>query len=458
MTSQARSLLIVDNAIVTARDLRQRLEYLAYTRIRVVNSIAAAAVACTGEMPGVLFLSLSIADEPPRAALVRQVTERGVRIIYLATYSELAAYRALCALAPGQLLLRPFDTLLLDGVLRAVLLDMLPPLALSASDRFSDVPTAQTERLRALAGGIAHDLNNLLTIIAGHVDLLRLETGASPLAEECFTQVGSATRRASDLTRRLLMYAGRAHLSLQPLDINTLIAGVVRQLPAGFFNLAEVQIMLDETLPRVSADGTYLQEALISILVNAVESLDSRIGIIRITTTAADNAVVIEISDDGPGMAAATLARIFDPFYTTKGLGRGLGLAMVQGIIGEHNGTLAVSSILDQQTIVRIGLPLAAVPAEVPVPPPPTPMRNTVIVIDDEEALRSVAARLLGHLGYETILAADGERGIAAYREHQERTLGLLVDLTMPGMGWCGAGDGVARARTRGADRADEWL
>jgi signal transduction histidine kinase len=315
----------------------------------------------------------------------------------------------------------------------------------------------QTDRMRVLAGGIAHDLNNLLTVIAGNVELARFDLRDTAVAAECLDQIAAASRRAANLTQQLLTYAGRARMVLIPIDLNTLIGGVAQQFADTTGARISLRMQLSADLPQVAADSAQLQQALMNILTNAVEAIGEAHGTITIKTELrqmggadlrslilggdlAEGAyVALSITDSGDGMDSLTRARIFEPFFTTKFIGRGLGLATVLGIVKEHGGCLDVESAVDRGTTLMILLP-ALIPAGDPplshseAPQPSQSALGRVLVVDDEESVRTVTARMLRRLDYDVVHAADGAVAIELFREQHEQLAGVLLDLTMPGM------------------------
>ena len=313
------------------------------------------------------------------------------------------------------------------------------------------------ESLGVLAGGIAHDFNNLLMVILGNVSLVRLELGAAHPSLNHVEQMEEASRRATDLCRQLLAYAGKGRFVLQRTNLNRLIDDTTHLLQVSISKKAALRFHLDSDLPAIVADATQLRQVLMNLVMNASDAIGDRNGTISVSTGKlhADRGyldatflapdiptgeyVFLEVSDTGAGMSAETQARIFEPFFTTKFTGRGLGLAAVLGIVRGHRGALKVYSELGRGSSFKFLLPAAgdgAAAEAQPIAPnePQLTSSGTILVVDDEAAVRDVASQLLQSLGFATLLAADGNQALVVYREHRSEIVCVLMDLTMPSL------------------------
>jgi two-component system cell cycle sensor histidine kinase/response regulator CckA len=320
----------------------------------------------------------------------------------------------------------------------------------------SDEDTRQIERLRALAGGIAHDFNNLLAGVLGNAELARLDLPDESPAHESLAQIAHITQHAADLTRRLRDYAGNVPPVVEPLNLSDLVRQTLLSLPDPTLAHPTIHHQLAPNLPPVEGDPTQLEQVVQNLLVNATEAIGTATGTITVTTnvrqlTSADLAaatvganrppgryVALTIADTGCGMDAETLARIFEPFFTTKFLGRGLGLAAVFGIIREHYGALTVQSAPGAGTTFTLFLPCVTAQPMTALARPAAPAEwhagGTVLVIDDDDNVRSTTARLLEHLGWAVATAPDGRSGLEVFQAHRYRIDCVLLDLFMPGM------------------------
>ena len=317
--------------------------------------------------------------------------------------------------------------------------------------RLKMLETQKLESLGVLAGGIAHDFNNLLTVILGNATLERDE---SQEVDNRLVQIEAAARRASDLCRQMLAYAGRGNFLVQRLELGDLVRDTAELLSVSISKKIDVTLALAPGLPPVNADPSQLRQVVMNLVINASEAQHDQSGQIAISTRLgrpgdrssslvhafdlpAGDCVCLEVSDRGHGMSPVTLARIFDPFFTTKFAGRGLGLAAVLGIVRAHRGALAVDSEVGRGTTFRLFLPVSPTPG--PVLPsagtraPFTPATGgTVLIADDEPAVLAAANLILRRNGYQTITARDGKEAVQLFHENRGRIDASLLDLTMP--------------------------
>jgi len=316
------------------------------------------------------------------------------------------------------------------------------------------VESAKLESLGVLAGGIAHDFNNLLTGILGNASLARLELPPASLGQPMINQIELAARRAADLCKQMLAYSGKGRFVVQRLDLNKLIEDTTHLLQISIAKNCVLRFNLAANLPPVQADATQLRQVIMNLVINASEAIASRSGVLALTTGVArvdeeylrgfrpdaspapGDYVFIEVSDNGCGMDAATLGKIFDPFFTTKFAGRGLGLAAVLGIVRGHKGGLKVYSEPGKGTTFKLFFPAASGKAQDSASPHPFTAgfrgAGTALIADDEETVRTVAARMLERLGFAIVLAADGREAVEKFRAEPGRFTFVLLDLTMP--------------------------
>jgi PAS domain S-box-containing protein len=316
------------------------------------------------------------------------------------------------------------------------------------------VESAKLESLGVLAGGIAHDFNNLLTGILGNASLARQELPPSSLGQPMLDQIETAARRAADLCKQMLAYSGKGRFVIQRLNLNKLIEDTTHLLQISIAKNCVLRFNLAPELPPVSADATQLRQVIMNLVINGSEAIGQRSGVLAISTGVArvdeeylkgfradaspapGDYVYVEVSDNGCGMDTATLAKIFDPFFTTKFAGRGLGLAAVLGIVRGHKGGLKVYSEPGKGTTFKLFFPVATGRAQDSVSPFPDSGvfkgSGRVLVVDDEETVRTVAARMLERLGFQVELAVDGRDAMEKFRAAATPFTLVLLDLTMP--------------------------
>jgi signal transduction histidine kinase/CheY-like chemotaxis protein len=312
------------------------------------------------------------------------------------------------------------------------------------------------ESLGVLAGGIAHDFNNLLTGVLGNADVALRRIGTHNELRGPLTAIQTAAKRAADVAQRMLAYTGKVRVEKRRVDLGELVSESADLLRVPVAGRLEFSCELAAELPAIEADPTQLQQVVLNLITNACEAMEGRRGRVLLRTGAAQLSgsellasyhgpgvapgrfVYVEVQDEGHGMDTATQRRIFDPFFSTKFEGRGLGLSSVLGIVRGHGGAICVSSELQRGTTFRVLFPALQGRAEaaheqVPaLPQLPTPL--CVLVIDDESVVRQTAQVMLEELGCRTLTASSGEAGLALYKSQRAEIDCVLVDLTMPGL------------------------
>ena len=323
------------------------------------------------------------------------------------------------------------------------------------------------EAVGQLAGGIAHDLNNVLTAVMAHVDLAVTSLSPGTEQRDDLMQAQSAARRGAGMISKLLGFSRRERIVLTPLHLEALVTEIVptvqRMLPK-----IEVVVSWEKDLQPVAADAGAVQHMLLNLANNSADAMpDGGGGRLKIHLEPAGpdekqmaanewgtpgHYVVLSVSDNGSGMAPETLARIFEPYFTTKPAdrGSGLGMAMVYGLMKQHLGYVLVNSTLGVGTEVRLYFPVSAHAVETTVPdvrPVRPHAKQTILVVEDQEAVRSAAIRGLKRFGYTVFAAADGEEGLDLWHKHAE-TIDLVVsDIIMPRMGGLALYEAVSRER-----------
>jgi len=312
------------------------------------------------------------------------------------------------------------------------------------------------ESLGVLTGGIAHDFNNMLAAILGNADLALLDIPDEAPVQKYISQIVKVTRRATDLTNQMLAYAGKIELKAMPLNLSRLVGDMAQLLKTIVSKKAIFKYELEKTIPPIEADMAQLTQVVMNLITNASEALAGKEGVIMVKTgimeanqeylssfykngdLPAGQRVYLEVSDTGMGMDKETISKIFDPFFSTKFTGRGLGMASALGILQKHNAAIKIDSSPGAGTTIRILFPLAGktVPETVSELSTPEEWRGsgTVLVVDDEEDVRLMASAMMEKLGFTVLSAIDGVEGVKIFRKHADEIAFVLLDLTMPRM------------------------
>ena len=318
----------------------------------------------------------------------------------------------------------------------------------------------QAEKLRSigqLAGGVAHDFNNMLTGIMGAAELLSMRLGE--VNEEVAGNIRvilDTSQRAGELTQQLLAFSRKAKTQTVPVDINAAVTQATSILKHSLDRRIDLEVDLSRSPVVVNGDPAQLQNAVLNLAVNARDAMPEG-GKLLVATArvvlseefcagqsvrlAAGEYVEVTVMDTGVGMPQDVLDHVFEPFFTTKGvgMGTGLGLAAVYGTVKDHHGLCLVQSEVGKGTVFKVYLPFSEeeVRVEEEAPVAPTFGQNRVLLVDDEEIIRLTVRSMLEQVGYEVTLAENGLRGVDAYREAfeaGERFDLVILDLVMPVM------------------------
>ncbi len=320
--------------------------------------------------------------------------------------------------------------------------------------------TQRLESLGILAGGIAHDFNNLLTSIMGHAALARMDADPLDRNVEHFSAIEKTSQRAADLCKQMLAYSGKGKFITQIIDLSEMVREMMRLLEVSIHKSIVVRYQLYPNLPAIEVDVSQLQQIIMNLVINANEAIGDASGGISLATGVlyADEAylnamhldkdnlhaghyVYLEISDTGCGMTEETKKRLFEPFYTTKFTGRGLGMSAILGIVRGHHGSIQVYSEEGKGTTFKVLFPAlkhsvqASTPQATSDQETPRTEHGTILVVDDEESIREVACMMLEDAGYQTIQAVDGLDAVEKLQEHTPNVDMVLLDMTMPRMG-----------------------
>ncbi len=314
------------------------------------------------------------------------------------------------------------------------------------------------EAMGQLTGGVAHDFNNLLTPIVGSLDMLQRKGIGSERERRLISGAAQSAERARTLVQRLLAFARRQPLQAVAVNMHALITGMAELVSSTTGPQIKVVVEAPEDLPAAFADPNQLEMALLNLAVNARDAMPDG-GTLRMSASAetiepghrsgaaAGSYVRVSVADTGTGMDATTLARAIEPFFSTKGIGRGtgLGLSMVHGLVSQLGGALDIHSQLGLGTNVELWLPQGTTQSDAAPPPSaavPTPHTcGTALLVDDEEIVRMSTAAMLNDLGYSVIEAASAEAAMQVLQDGAAFDL-LITDHLMPGMN----GTDLARA------------
>lgn len=309
------------------------------------------------------------------------------------------------------------------------------------------------ESLGLLAGGVAHDFNNILTAMMGFIYLLENRLQADEESRELLKNVSDAAERASSLCNQLLAYSGKGQFVIESIDLSELIRETEALLRVSIPRTTQVILDLADDLPRIEADASQIRQVVMNLITNATEAIGEKPGKVRIQTglsnlsprDVAQNLVgnscdvgehvTIRVSDSGCGMTPETLNRMFDPFFTTKKTGRGLGMAAVLGVVRSHNGAILCDTHPGGGTSFTVAFPPTTRAQVLPLESKTgaeLSIHQTILLVDDEPVIRTGVAKALKDRGFTVLTASDGEEGMRIFNSHRKEIGLCIIDMVMP--------------------------
>ena len=300
--------------------------------------------------------------------------------------------------------------------------------------------TAKMEALGVMAGGVAHDFNNLLGVVLGSAELMRARTRDADL-QALLGDIVGAVATANGLCNQMLAFVGHGATALQTIDCSETIRALTKLLHVSLPKKVTLRLELSEGL-RVFADQNQLHQVLLNLITNAAEAIGNQVGEVVVSTRMASSrsgpeCIELMVTDTGCGIAPEIQQRIFDPFFSTKADGRGLGLAAVKGIVDAHGWQLRVSSSPGSGTTFTLSMPRDRREPTLAAPPPSLHNHSAVtlvLVVDDEPGVRKVISRMLEGAGMQVLQAANGMEAIDLFRAHGAEIGCVVLDLNMPGL------------------------
>jgi PAS domain S-box-containing protein len=330
--------------------------------------------------------------------------------------------------------------------------------------------TQKLESLGVLAGGIAHDFNNLLTGVLGNAGMVLMDLAPDSALRDSVKLIESAALNAAELTKQLLAYAGRGQYTLDVIDLSNLIFEMSQLFKTVISKSAQVHYKLAQSLPAIEGDPAQIRQILLNLITNASDAIGEKPGEITVLSGVArvnrdyladsyindelpeGEYVFMEVSDSGCGMDAETQSKIFDPFFSTKFAGRGLGMAAVMGIMRSHRGAIKVNTTVGKGTVIRVLFPKTNKPnmraTHLPSEESIIPINGKVLVIDDEEMARTVAQKILQKFGFTVLTAHNGREGLEIFKQHRDQISVVLLDMTMPIMSGVNTLQGIRKLRS----------
>jgi len=457
--TQPVQVLIVEDERIVAGDLRSRLRRMGYRVAAIVSTGDDAIRAADEHHPDLVLMDIRLEgtmDGIQAADTIRR--NHNIPIIYLSAYADQSTVERAKVTEPFGYLLKPFE----DSELRTTIEMALYKGSMDQERRGLEAQLLQSQKMESigtLVVGLAHNLNNILAIVMGYASRLERSPDDPAKVMQSVHAINQAVRRGAGLIQQLIGVTTKSNLQYSTVDVNTMLEDLMSMVIEVFPKTITFVQRLDPFRPMVSAEQNQLHQALLNMLLNARDAMP-RGGTITIATQTVSSAMLrgrfpnlqeipyvkITIEDTGEGMDDETLRHIFEPFFTTRDRATftGLGLSVVYGIVTSHKGFIDVNSKPGEGTSISLFFPAEnadadSVVADTSVSASPPGGPETILVVEDEEMLRTLVREVLTRAGYSVLFATDGEEALRVYDEHHDTINLVLLDLGLPKL----AGDEV---------------
>jgi two-component system, cell cycle sensor histidine kinase and response regulator CckA len=445
-------ILIAEDERIVAGDLQARLRRLGYQVAAVVATGEAAIAAAVRHQPDLVLMDIRLEGSMDGIQAADTIHRSdGTPVIYLSAYADTQTIERAKVTEPLGYLIKPFD----DSELRTTIEMALYKRKMEDERRVLEGQLLQAQKMESigtLVVGLAHNLNNILAIILGYSSRLERAPDDPAKLSQSVTAINQAVRRGATLIQQLIGVTTKANLLFSSVNVNAVIDDLVHMAAEIFPKTITFIRNLDSTNPFISAEQNQLHQAILNILLNARDAMPQG-GSLTITTETVDGATLrgrfphphagpyvrITITDTGEGMDEETKRHAFEPFFTTRDRATftGLGLSVAYGIVSSHKGFIDLDSTVGTGTTVLLYFPVESrSPSSVlvadDVPAGLAGGRETILVVEDEEMLRTLVREVLTRSGYAVLEAADGEEGAEVFAAHKESIDLVLLDLGLP--------------------------
>ncbi len=451
----ARIMIVEDNTMV-ARDLRDCLEELGYevacTRASGAESIDSAEAL----RPDAVIMDIHLRGEMDGIEAAEQIHARcKIPVVFLSAFSDRELLERAKRVGSFGYMIKPFE----ERELYAMLETALYKAKAEQQRARLEVRLRQAEKaegLRVMAGSIAHNFNNMLQAALNYLEMAHEELPAGSGVEKSVQGAVDSVVRAAEMSTRMLRYVGQGETAKRDTNLSKLVEDASDLLRSSMRGEISLSMDLAHEDAAVHADPGQVHQVIVHLFNNAVEAVGDEPGTVTIATRVvalnrgeledaflhedlpAGDYAVLEVTDTGCGIDQETSAKVFDPFFSTKFTGRGLGLADALGIVRGHGGSIAIDSEPGKGTIIRVLFPVVerieAVVAQKPASVDDRQRPATILVVEDEDVLRRAETRMLERAGYTVMPAADGRDAVEIFRRHAGEIDCVLLDLTMPRM------------------------
>ncbi len=456
-TNYRYSIMIVEDEALVGLDIQHRLQDMGYFAPFVFAEAREALDSLEQQVPDLVLMDIQLRGEMDGIDAAKEINDRfGIPVLFLTAFASIEVIKRAREAGAYGYLLKPFDSRELQAMVEVA----LSKHRADGEKKHLDERLQRArkyESLRLMAGGIAHKFNNALHAVLGNLSLAFEDLPPESPVRFDLLEAEKAARLAAGLSRQMLAFSGNEFIRPTELDLNQFMDQSKHIAQELLPTSVLLEFDLADELPLITADPLQLKHILLALLLNSIEALEGGSGTITIRTMVIECDkeyliplrrgdfleeglyVALEIIDDGCGMDSETVSNVFDPFFSTKFVGRGLGLPATLGIVQAHRGTISITSEPGSGTTARILFPVikenhleqsldASGGSD-------WHGSGTILLVDHEESVLVLGRKMLERAGFEVLTAADGLEAIEMFKEHSDKVLCIILDLVMPRIG-----------------------
>ncbi len=451
-------IMIVEDEGLVGLDIQNTLQDLGYNTTSVFAEARRALEYLHRETVDIILMDINLRGEMDGIDAAEQVKERfGIPVLFLTAFANSEVIQRARSVGAYGYLLKPFKARELEAMVEVALCKHRADAERTVLEKRMQ-RAEKYESLRVMAGGVAHQFNNSLHAVLGNLSFALEELPRESPARFSLIEAEKSAWKAAELSKQMLAFSGHGFAKTTELDLTVFIGQLKHLLRALLPSSVILEFDLAHRLPLIQADPGQLKQIVIALIINAIEAIGEKSGMITVRTSLMEcdrdylmplrlgkfleegTYVFLEITDTGYGMDSDTIQKVFDPFFSTKFTGRGLGLPSSLGLVQAHNGTIRISSESGLGTSVKVLLPAIedehlADSIRRAGDAPAWKGSGTILLVDNEEVVRSISGTMLERVGFKVLTAVNGIDAVDIFSRNSEDIVCVLLDLTMPGMG-----------------------
>ena len=450
-------IMIVEDEGLVGLDIQNSLQDLGYSTASVFSRASDALECLENESVDLVLMDIHLMGDMDGIDAAKEINERfSIPVLFLTAFANSEVIQRARSVGAFGYLLKPFKTKELEAMVEVALYKHKADLDRGILEK--RLQRAQKyESLRVMAGGVAHQFNNSLHAVLGNISFALEDLPRESPSRHSLMEAEKSAWKAAELSKQMLAFSGHGFVKTTELDITAFIGQLKHLLKAMLPSSVVLEFDLAHMLPLIKADPGQLKQIVIALILNAMEAIDGKSGIITVRTSCMEcdrdyliplrlgefleegTYVTLEIADTGVGMDSDTIQKVFDPFFSTKFTGRGLGLPASLGLVQAHHGTIRISSKPGQGSTVKVLFPACRTDHHEDNilragGSPAWQGSGTILLVDDEEVVRTISRTMLERFGFKVLTAENGTEAVKILNRNSEEIVCILLDHTMPGM------------------------